>query len=72
MIEEDYFHAAALQLIQQQYLIGVLPRESVGAMNVEAINRARGCYITQSFQGWSNQRCSAIPFIEKPPFAFQR
>ncbi len=72
MIEEDHFHAAALQLVQQQDLIGILPRKSIGAMNVQTIDGAGRRHVTQSFQRGSNQCCSTVALIEKTHLRFQR
>ena len=72
MIEEDHFDAAARELVQQQDLIGVLAREPVRAVNVQAIDRAGGRHVTQSLQGRSNQRGPAVSFVQKSHLRFQR
>jgi hypothetical protein len=68
MIQKDHVHPTTAQLIQEQDLIGVLPRQPVRRMNVQPIDDAQGCHITQSFQGRTNQGCAAIPVVDKDQF----
>jgi hypothetical protein len=70
-VEENYLHAATLQLIHQQELICVLPREPVRRMYVESIDGPIGYLVAQSFQGRSDQTGAAVTIVDKAQLRIQ-
>ena len=64
-IEEHYFHAGTLELIEQQDLVTEAARQPIGRMDVEALEVARRSRITQPFQGWALQRGTAVAVVDE-------
>src|SRR5262249_21739712 len=71
-IEEDQFYAAALELVHQQNLIRVFASQTIGRVNVEAIDGTIGRRIPQLLQRWAHQRTTTVAFVEEAQLGIQR
>lgn len=71
VIQEHEFHTMMFHFIDQQYLVGVLARQSIGRMHVDAIDAPRIGHISQLLQSWPYKRASAVSIIDESQFRLQ-
>src|SRR5215212_2337539 len=64
-IEEDNLNPSPVELVDQQHLISVAPRQSVGGVNVQAIEVAGRHGIAQTLEGGPHQGGSAVALVDK-------
>src|SRR5215212_9263193 len=64
-IEEDDLDPSPVELVDQQHLIGVAPRQSVGGVDVQAIEVAGRHGITQTLERGPHQGGSAVAVVGK-------
>src|SRR3982751_1863892 len=65
VVEEDDLDATALELLDDEDLISIFASQSIGRVDVEAIDQAGGRLIAEAFQGGSDQHGSAVPLIDE-------
>ena len=65
VVEEDDLEAAALELFEQEDLISIFASQTVGRVDVEAIDQAGGRSIAQAFQGGPDQHGPALPLVDE-------
>jgi hypothetical protein len=54
-IEKDHLHASLRSFLEQHDLIGVMAREALGTMHVEAIDAASRSDIASALQRWAHE-----------------
>jgi len=64
-VEEDDRDAGPLEFLQQQDLVGILARQPVGRMDVEAVEATRCGEIAQLLQPGPDQRGPTVALIDK-------
>src|SRR3954451_8947972 len=70
-IEEDDLNPSPVELVDQQYLIGVAPRQSVGGVDGQAIEVAGRHGIAQTIEGGPHQGGSAVALVGKATLGHQ-
>jgi hypothetical protein len=54
-VEKNDLHASLVQFIQEEHLIGVVASETIGTMDIQAIDASCRCNIAEALQRWPNQ-----------------
>src|SRR3954447_22032050 len=70
-IEEDDLNPRPVELVHQQHLISVAPRQSVRGVNVQAIEVAGRHGITQTLERGLHQGGSAVALVGKATLGYQ-
>jgi hypothetical protein len=71
-VQEHQLDAAMLQLVHEQRLVGIAPRQAVGRMHVQAIDGPRRGLVAQPLQGGAHQGAAAVALVEEAQFLVQR
>src|SRR6516162_5396234 len=65
MVEEDDLDPAAVQLVDQEDLVGVPPGEAVGGEDVEPVQGAGGRLVPRPLQRWSDERAATVALVDE-------
>jgi hypothetical protein len=65
LVEENDLHTALDQLVEEQHLIGIIPRETIRGVYVEAVHSTRRSHITEPFHGGADQGGAAVTFVHE-------
>src|SRR5260370_28814410 len=60
-VQEHQLDTTTAPLVERKNLIRVVAGQSVGRVNVDAVNRSNSNQIAQPIQGWTNQRGATVP-----------
>ena len=67
-VEEDDLNTLAAQFVDQDHLIGVIPCQAVGALDVEPVDGPGGGRVAQPLQGGREQGLSRIAIVDESEF----
>jgi len=71
MVQERHLHPLPVQLLQQQDLIGALPRQPVRGIHVQPVDQAQRRQVPQTLQGRTHERRPAVAVVDKTQFLVQ-
>jgi hypothetical protein len=66
VVEEDDLDPAAVQLVDQEDLVGVAAGEAVGGEDVEPVQGAGGRLVSQPLQRRADEGAAAVALIDQP------
>ncbi len=64
-VQANDLDTRAVALVHEHYLIGILPREPIGGVNLETLQAPGRTHIPQSLQPGAHQGRPTLPFIDK-------
>ncbi len=70
MVEEDDLDPGAAKLVDQQHLIGVLARQAIGRVDIEALDRPQGNRIAQPLQRRPHQCGPTVAVVDEGAFSW--
>ena len=64
-VEEDHLDAGAAELLDEHGLVGEIPRQAVGRVDVEAVDAAAGRLVAQTLEGGPQQGGAAATVVDE-------